>query len=61
MTVNTTKRMLSIRIPNDMHRQIAARARRADVDPSHMARRLLTYALTHMPDGWVPDPEGQPR
>lgn len=48
------RRVLSIRVSGDGYHHIADRAARADVDLSHMVRRMLTYASTHMPEGWVP-------
>ncbi|MCW6003891.1 hypothetical protein K1W54_04745 [Micromonospora sp. CPCC 205371] len=53
------KRSTTIRLAPTGHERITERARRADVDFSHMVRRMLTYADRHMPDGWTPahDPQ----
>lgn len=48
------KRATSVRLTAAGHRRIAERAELADVDFSHMVRRMLAYADRHMPDGWVP-------
>lgn len=48
------KRMLSVRVGDNGYQHIVDRAERADVDMSHMVRRMLTYAAQHMPEGWVP-------
>jgi len=46
--------VLGVRVSEDAFRLVAERALRADVDTSHMARRMLIYATMHMPEGWVP-------
>lgn len=48
------KRAYSVRLTVAGHRRITDRAARADVDWSHMVRRMLAYADRHMPDAWVP-------
>lgn len=45
---------LHVRLTTEGKQRIEQRAERADVDASHMARRMLAYADAHMPDGWVP-------
>lgn len=45
---------LSVRLTQEGKQRIEQRAERADVDPSHMVRRMLAFADAHMPDGWVP-------
>ncbi|WP_285475211.1 hypothetical protein [Actinoplanes sp. NBRC 101535] len=52
------KRSLSVRVGQDGYQHIEGRAGRADVDVSHMVRRMLAYAAQHMPEGWVP-PRGK--
>ncbi len=49
--------MLSVRLGENGYRHIEARAERADVDVSHMVRRMLTYAAQNMPEGWLPAKE----
>jgi hypothetical protein len=49
------KRVLCVRVSETGYRHIADRADRADVPVSHMARRMLAYASTHMPATWVPE------
>lgn len=46
--------MLSVRVSETGYEHIADRASRADVDVSHMVRRMLAYASMQMPEGWVP-------
>jgi hypothetical protein len=48
------KRMLSVRVSETGFEHITQRAERADVDVSHMVRRMLAYASANMPEGWVP-------
>jgi hypothetical protein len=48
------KRSTTVRLAPAGHTKIAERAARADVDFSHMVRRMLAYADRHMPDGWTP-------
>jgi hypothetical protein len=48
------KKATSVRLTAAGCKRIAERAGRADVDFSHMVRRMLAYADRHMPDGWVP-------
>jgi hypothetical protein len=48
------RRVLAVRVSDEAYQLVADRARRADVDVSHMARRMLSYASANMPDGWVP-------
>lgn len=52
------KRMLSVRVSETGYRHIADRAARADVEVSHMVRRMLAYASANMPEGWVPPRSG---
>lgn len=47
-------RPISVRVSKTGYKHIAELAERADVDVSHMIRRMLAYASTHMPEGWVP-------
>jgi hypothetical protein len=49
-----TKRSLTVRLAATGYTRIAERAHRADIDVSHMVRRMLAYADQHMPDTWVP-------
>jgi len=51
---NPAKEVTTVRIAPAGRQRIAARAQRADVDFSHMIRRMLAYADQHMPDGWTP-------
>lgn len=53
-TVGQAKQATSVRLTVAGRTRIAERAERADVDFSHMVRRMLAYADRHMPDGWVP-------
>jgi hypothetical protein len=55
----TAKRVLTVRVSDDGYRHIVDRAQRGDVDVSHMIRRMLVYAATHMPMNWLP-PHTQP-
>ncbi len=48
------KRALSVRVGENGYDHIAERAERADVELSHMVRRMLAYAAQNMPVGWVP-------
>lgn len=48
------KGVTSVRLTPAGRARITDRARRADVDVSHMIRRMLAYADQHMPDTWVP-------
>lgn len=48
------KRSRSVRLSEAGDQRIAERAARADVDFSHMVRRMLAYADRHMPEHWVP-------
>jgi hypothetical protein len=52
--VGQPKQAATVRLTPTDRTRIAARAARADVDFSHMVRRMLAYADQHMPDGWVP-------
>lgn len=52
-------RALSLRIAEKGYIHIEERAARADVDVSHMVRRMLSYASANMPEGWVPPRESQ--
>jgi hypothetical protein len=54
------KLVTTVRLAPAGRERIADRARRADVQFSHMVRRMLTYADRHMPDDWVPTRGGQP-
>jgi hypothetical protein len=45
---------ISARVDPEILDHIAARARRADVQTSHMIRRMLAYADRHMPTDWTP-------
>lgn len=53
-------RRITTRLTPATYQAIVARARKADVDPSHMARRMFAYALLTMPDDWVPTTGGAP-
>ncbi len=48
------RRALSVRLSENGYKHIEDRAKSADVDVSHMVRRLLAYASANMPAGWVP-------
>lgn len=48
------KRSTTVRLASTGRQRVAERAARADVDFSHMLRRMLAYADQHMPEGWVP-------
>lgn len=48
------KRLVSVRLSETGYQHIVERADRADVDVSHMIRRMLAYAAANMPEGWVP-------
>jgi hypothetical protein len=43
-----------LRVTTRGHQLIVERAAAADVTPSHLMRRMLDYALRHMPAGYVP-------
>jgi hypothetical protein len=45
---------VSARVDPEILDHIGERARRADVDASHMIRRMLAYAARHMPADWLP-------
>lgn len=49
-----SKHPTTVRLSEPGRLRIQERAQRADVDFSHMLRRMLAYADTYMPDGWVP-------
>lgn len=49
-----SKRVMTLRVTETGYEHIKQRAERADVDLSHMMRRMLAYAAAHMPEGWVP-------
>ncbi len=51
---------MSVRLSEAGRLRIAQRAARADVEFSHMVRRMLAYADAHMPDGWVPARRPEP-
>jgi hypothetical protein len=51
------KRSTTVRLAPSGHQRIADRATRADVDFSHMLRRMLQYADRHMPEDWTPAKE----
>jgi hypothetical protein len=46
---------MTLRVTDTGYEHIKQRAERADVDLSHMMRRMLAYAAAHMPEGWVPE------
>lgn len=48
------KRVLTVRVSETGYEHIKQRAERADVDVSHMVRRMLAYASANMPEGWLP-------
>ena len=48
------KRVLTARVSEAGYAVIARMAADADVDVSHMVRRMLAYASANMPKGWVP-------
>lgn len=48
------KAHISARVDPEVLDHIANRASRADVDSSHMIRRMLAYAARHMPADWLP-------
>lgn len=48
------KRSTTVRLAPAGYERVAERARRADVDFSHMLRRMLQYADQNMPEDWVP-------
>lgn len=45
---------VSARVDPEILDHIGERARRADVDASHMIRRMLAYADRYMPADWLP-------
>lgn len=45
---------VSARVDPEIMDHIGERARRADVDSSHMIRRMLAYAARYMPADWLP-------
>jgi hypothetical protein len=48
------KRPKTVRLSPAGCDRITARAERADVDFSHMTRRMLAYADRYMPETWTP-------
>jgi hypothetical protein len=48
------KRLMTTRVSEEGYAHIQQRAIEADVEISHMVRRMLAYASMHMPKGWVP-------
>jgi hypothetical protein len=48
------KTVVSVRMTVRDQRLVSDRAQQADVDFSHMIRRMLAYADQFMPDGWLP-------
>lgn len=51
------KRVLTLRVSQGGYEHIRQRAEEADVDVSHMARRMLAFASANMPKTWVPPKE----
>lgn len=54
-----TKRVMTTRVSPAGYAHIRQRADEADVEISHMVRRMLAYASTNMPRDWVPPREGR--
>ncbi len=48
------RRTLAVRLSETGYEHIEQRARREDVDVSHLVRRMLAYASANMPKGWRP-------
>lgn len=48
------KKPRTIRLSEEGDKRITELAAQADVDFSHMTRRMLAYASRYMPAGWVP-------
>jgi hypothetical protein len=53
------KRVMTARVSEPGYVHIKQRADEADVDVSHMVRRMLAYASLHMPRTWIPPREGR--
>jgi hypothetical protein len=53
-------RPIGVRLSAEMGTAIDQLAVDADVDFSRMTRRLLTYALLHMPNNWLPTKGANP-
>lgn len=50
----SAKRVLTVRVSQAGYEHIKDRAEAADIEISHMARRMLTFAALNMPKNWVP-------
>lgn len=53
------KRIMTTRVSEAGYAHIQQRAEEADVEISHMVRRMLAYASTNMPKTWIPPKEGR--
>lgn len=53
-TTTTKSKKLSVRVSERGWQTICKRAATSDVTPSHMVRRMLTYAAEHMPATYTP-------
>jgi len=51
---------VSARVDPEILDHIGERARRADVDSSHMIRRMLAFAARYMPADWLPSGDAEP-
>ncbi len=56
----TKRKKLSVRVSERGYALITERAAAADVTPSHMVRRMLAYAVEHMPENYIPGRRRQP-
>ena len=45
-------RVVCVRLTETGFEYVAVRAEKADVEVSHMIRRMLSYAAAHMPEGY---------
>ena len=59
MQAKQPKRVLTVRVSETGFEHIKQRAEEADVDISHMVRRMLAYASMNMPRNWIPPREGR--
>jgi len=53
------KRVMTVRVSEAGHAHIRQRAEEADVEISHMVRRMLAFASMNMPRPWIPPREGR--
>lgn len=59
MQAKRPKRLMTSRVSEEGYAHIVQRAEEADVEISHMVRRMLTYASMNMPKTWIPPREGR--